>query len=110
MFKILRHEGGGDYRMKINIQIKSFPKEAEKLVRIWERHINSINSDLDYITFINKRPKNPRNEYRRIAGLRAKAISYLRDDEELIKMSVENFIYLMAKCGVNIEIGEEKRK
>jgi hypothetical protein len=30
----------------------------------------------------------------------------LRDDTELVKMSVENFVYLMAKMGVEIEAKE----
>jgi len=63
-----------------------------------------INNGLDFITFINKRPKNPKTDNRRIGGLSAKAISYLIDDKELVKMSVENFIYLMAKSGIDIEV------
>lgn len=92
--------------MKVEIAIKSYPKEAEKLVEIWKNHINSTTKGLDFITFIKKRPKNPKNNNRRIAGLKAECISYLRNDEELVKMSVENFIYLMAKSGVNIEVVE----
>ena len=50
--------------------------------------------------------QNPKNDNRRIAGLKAKSVAYLKEDTELVKMSVENFIYLMAKCGVDIEIKE----
>lgn len=92
--------------MMINIAIKSYPKEAEMLVVIWNTHVKHSIEGLDFITFKNKRPKNPKNENRRIAGLKAECISYLNDDEELVKMSVENFIYLMAKSGVDIEVEE----
>ena len=96
--------------MKVNLIIKNYPKEAEKLVRIWENHNNSLNNGLDFITFINKRPKSAKNDNRKIAGLSARVISYLRDDEELVKMSVENFIYLMTKCGVDFEIAKEEKR
>ena len=89
----------------MKIQIKSYPMEAKRLVEIWEK-AGSFKFDIGYLTFKNKRPKNPKNENRRIAGLKAESISYLHNDEELIKMSVENFLYLMAKCGVEIEIKE----
>lgn len=92
--------------MKANITIKSYPKEAKKLVDIWNNYLNFSIDGLDFITFVNKRPKNPKTDNRRIAGLKAECISYLKDDEELVKMSVENFIYLMVKCGVDIEIEE----
>lgn len=92
--------------MVAKIIIKSYPKEAEKLVGIWNKHLDTMVSGLDCITFVNKRPKNLKSDNRRIAGLKAESIAYLRDDEELVKMSVENFIYLMAKCGVDIEVLE----
>ena len=91
--------------MMMEIQIKSYPMEAKRLVEIWEK-AGSFKFDIGYLTFKNKRPKNPKNENRRIAGLKAESISYLHNDEELIKMSVENFLYLMAKCGVEIEFKE----
>ena len=91
--------------MMMEIQIKSYPMEAKRLVEIWEK-AGSFKFDIGYLTFKNKRPKNPKNENRRIAGLKAESISYLQNDEELIKMSVENFIYLMAKRGVEIEFKE----
>ena len=89
----------------MKIQIKSYPKEAARLVEIWEK-AGTFKFDIGYVTFKNRRPKNPKNENRRIAGLKAESISYLQNDEELIKMSVENFLYLMAKCGVEIEVKE----
>ena len=92
--------------MIANILIKSYPKEAEMLVVIWNNHVKHSIEGLDFITFINKRPKNSKNNNRRIAGLKAESISYLKDDEELVKMSVENFIYLMAKSGIDIEVEE----
>lgn len=93
---------------EVQIIIKSYPKEAERLIEIWESHCKPVNKGLSFITFINKMPKNPRTDNRRILGLPAKAISYLGDNEELIKMSVENFIYLMVKCGVDIEVEKIK--
>lgn len=95
--------------MKVNILIKGYPKEAEKLIHIWQHNCDSINHGIDFITFINKRPNNPKNDNRKIAGLSAKSISYLKDDKELIKMSVENFIYLMVKFGVDIEVIEKNK-
>lgn len=92
--------------MLANIIIKSYPEKAENLVEIWKKHSDTVNNGLDFVTFINKRPKNPRNDNRRIAGLNAKSVSYLKADLELIKMSVENFLYLMAKFGVDIEVRE----
>lgn len=91
---------------EVQIIIKSYPKEAERLVKIWENHFNSVNIDLEYIIFTNRRPKNRKNNNRRIVELPAEAISYLKDDVEVVKMSVENFIYLMVKCGVDIEVEE----
>ncbi len=92
----------------LEIKVKSYPQQAKNLVEIWNSYArSSLNSSgIEFITFVHKRPKNPKNENRRIAGLKAQCISYLKDDTELVKMSVENFIYLMAKCGVDIEIKE----
>lgn len=92
----------------LEIKVKSYPQEAKNLVDIWNNYAkSSLNSTgIDFITFVHKRPKNPRSENRCIAGLKAQCISYLKDDTELVKMSVENFIYLMAKCGVDIEVKE----
>ena len=91
--------------MMMEIQIKSYPMEAKRLVEIWEK-AGSFKFDIGYLTFKNKRPKNPKTQNRRIAGLKAECLTYLQNDEELIKMSVENFLYLMAKCGVEIEVKE----
>lgn len=92
----------------LEIKVKSYPPEAKNLVDIWNNYAkSSLNSaGIEFVTFIHKRPKNPKNENRRIAGLKAQCISYLKDDTELVKMPVENFIYLMAKCGVDIETKE----
>lgn len=94
--------------MIAKIVIKSYPKEAERLVEIFKRYSESSLNGLDAITFKQKRPKNPKTNNRRILGLKAECIAYLKDDEELVKMSVENYIYLMAKCGVDIEVEEVK--
>lgn len=94
---------------KIEIRIKSYPPEAQKLIDIFEKHADSINADLGFIVFKNKRPKNPKTQNRRIAGLKAECISYLGDETELVKMSVENFVYLMAKSGVELEFKEAEK-
>ena len=93
----------------MEIEIKSYPEETKHLVDIWNRHVASMkynNWTGEFITFANKAPKNPRSDSRRIAGFPAELVSYLRDDTELVKMSVENFVYLMAKMGVEIEAKE----
>lgn len=92
----------------LEIKVKSYPPEAKNLVDIWNDYAkSSLNSaGIEVVTFVHKRPKNPKNENRRIAGLKAQCISYLKDDTELVKMSVENFVCLMAKCGVDIETKE----
>lgn len=92
----------------LEIKVKSYPPEAKNLVDIWNNYAkSSLNSaGIEFVTFVHKRPKKPKNENRRIAGLKAQCISYLKDDTELVKMSVENFIYLMVKCGVDIETKE----
>lgn len=90
----------------MGIEVKSYPEEAKSLVEIWDKHINSSINGLGVITFVNTRPKRAKGSRRRIAGLEAESIAYLGEDRELIKMSVENFIYLMAKSGVEIEIRE----
>ena len=94
----------------MNLIIKSYPPEAKALVDIFKSYQKSSLSGIGFafIVFKNKRPKNTKSQNRRIAGLKAESISYLRDGEELVKMSVENFIYLMAKCGVDIEIVESE--
>lgn len=94
----------------MNLIIKSYPPEASALVEIFKSYEKSSLNEImfNYITFENKRPKNPKTQHRRIAGLKAESICYLKDDQELLKMSVENFIYLMAKCGVDFEIMESK--
>lgn len=93
---------------QIEIKIKSYPLGAKNLVDIWNNYAKSGLSDhgIEFVTFVHKRPKNPKTDNRRIAGLPAQCISYLKDDTELVKMSIENFIYLMAKAGVEIETKE----
>ncbi|ABR48745.1 hypothetical protein Amet_2593 [Alkaliphilus metalliredigens QYMF] len=94
----------------MEVEIKSYPAKTKKLVDIWNNYSNGPmpKAGIEFITFTNKRPKSPKNNNRRIAGLKAESISYLKDDIELVKMSVENFIYLMAKCGVDVDVKEVK--
>lgn len=92
----------------MKIDIKAYPPEAETLVKIWNTYVKHGMGQhgIEYITFTHLRPKKPRGDKRRIAGLPAESLYYLRDNEELVKMSVENYIYLMAKAGVDIEVKE----
>ncbi len=94
----------------LEIKINSYPEEAKKLVDIWNTYLKSDiwrESGVDVITFVHKRPKRTKNNNRRILGLKAESLMYLKDDTGLVKMSVENFIYLMAKCGVDIQVNEQ---
>lgn len=94
----------------LEIKINSYPEGAKVLVDIWNNYLKSDiwrECGVDVITFVHKRPKRIKNNNRRIAGLPAQCVSYLKDDTELVKMSVENFIYLMAKCGVDIQVNEK---
>lgn len=90
--------------MYVDLIIKDYPTEANKLIAIWKSHINSKNKELEFITFINEKPDDVKNDDRYIGGFDAKAVSYLGEGQELIKMSVENFVYLMVTCGVEIDI------
>lgn len=94
--------------MNVTVKIKSYPKEAKNLVEIWNKHSDSVNYGIDFVTFVHRRPKISNTNNRRIAGLKAECVSYLKDDQELVKMSVENFLYLMVKCGVDLETNEIK--
>ena len=96
----------------LEIKINSYPERAKKLVDIWNTYLKSDiwrECGVDVITFVHKRPKKIKNNNRRILGLKAESLMYLKDDTELVKMSVENFIYLMAKCGVDMEIKEAQQ-
>ena len=97
----------------LEIKINSYPERAKKLVDIWNTYLKSDiwrECGVDVITFVHKRPKRIKNNNRRILGLKAESLMYLKDDTELVKMSVENFIYLMAKCGVDMEIKEAQQR
>lgn len=93
----------------VEIKIKSYPEDAENLVNIWDKHVANMKYNSwtgEFITFTNRTPRNQRSNSRRIGGFPAELVSHLRDDTELVKMSVENFIYLMVKMGVEIEAKE----
>lgn len=94
--------------LKISIEDKEYEPRQQTLIDIWHSHLKNVQDGLNlgFLTFVNKRPKNPKSNNRRIAGLKAESISYLKDDRELVKMSDENFIYLMAKMGIGITIEE----
>lgn len=93
----------------LNIKIISYPEEAKKLVDIFKdnyKRCSNVDLGLDCVVFVHNRPKNPKSNIRKIAGFKAESISYLSDDKELVKMSTVNFVYLMAKFGVDIKAEE----
>ncbi len=83
------------FKTVLEIKINAYPPQAKNLVDIWNNYAkSSLNSaGIEFITFVHKRPKSPKNDNRRIAGLKAKSVAYLKEDTELVKMSVENFIH-----------------
>lgn len=96
--------------MELTITVKSkedYAPQQQMLADIWKQHIDAVNDgyDLGFITFSNKAPKNPKTDNRRIAGIKAERVfTYQKGERELVKMTVENFIYLMAKVGIDMEI------
>jgi len=97
------------FEFEIRIKPGDYIPAQQTLIDLWNKHLEDIKDGLNlgYVTFTNKRPKRPRGNTRRIAGVMATSISYLQNDRELIKMSDENFIYLMAKMGIDIEVIEK---
>ena len=93
---------------EMRIKPKEYEPSQKVLIALWEAQLKNVKAGFDsgYVTFINKRPKNPKSNYRRIAGIMAESTSYLQEDKELVKMTEENFIYLMAKMGIHIEVEE----
>lgn len=87
----------------LEIKIKSFPSQAAILVDIWDLHVKSKLS-AEYILFESTAPEKAENNKRLIRGFEAESVCYLKNGRELIKMSMENFIYLMAESGVDIDI------
>ena len=93
---------------EIRIKPKDYEPAQLVLIDLWEKHLKNVRNgiNLGFVTFTNKRPKNPKTDNRRIAGLKAESVSYLRDDRELVRMTDENFIYLMARMGIDLEMTE----
>ena len=94
----------------LEIEIISYPPEAENLINIWRRHTGFRISGIDVIKFTHKYTGKAKGDNRRIAGLKAECISYLKNDIEMVKMSVEDFIKLMAKVGVEMRVKRVKEK
>jgi len=88
---------------KYLFKITAYPQEAKNLVDVWVAYMNNSLRD-EFVVFRVRQPKNPKSDSRRIGGISAQCVSYLQDDTELVKMSVENFILLMAKAGVVMEV------
>jgi len=97
--------------IEISIQKGNYNSAQQTLIDIWEkkcRMFQSTGLDTGYVTFTNRRPKRPKTDNRRIAGLKAECISYLNDDRELVKMSNDNFLLLMSKMGINVNLAEQR--
>jgi hypothetical protein len=89
---------------------KQYNHNQLKLLDIWreyERAARELGQPITRIIFINKSPKNATNEKRNLAGLPAKCINKLNGFEEIQEMTVENFLYLMVKMGIEIEMEDD---
>lgn len=102
-------ERSGMRMSTLEIKIKSYPQQCKNLIVVWQTRAKSGIDIADNIIFMHQQPKNPKSDIRRIAGLPAKCVSYLRDDWEIVAMKVENYIRLMIMCGVDIEVKEVTR-
>jgi hypothetical protein len=90
---------------------KQYNRKQLKLLDIWreyERAARELQQPITRIIFINKSPKNASNDKRNLAGLPARCINKLNDFEEIQEMTLENFLYLMVKMGIEIEMEDEK--
>lgn len=95
---------------EVKIHDDEYNTAQQTLINLWESHCKTVENtgiDLGFITFTNKAPKRPKTMNRRIAGLQATCISYLSENRELVRMDIHNFLLLMAKTGINIEIIRE---
>ena len=90
----------------ITVKDKDYLPPQQMLVDIWKEHLKHVGDGLNlgFLTFTKQRPKNPKSDTRKIAGIKAECVSYLKDDRELVKMSEQNFILLMAKMGIDMDI------
>jgi len=98
--------GDQDAKLIISIKDKPYLPEQQRLIAIWAKYRDSVLCGIGpgAVTFMHKRPKNPKTNRRRIAGLKAECITYLKEDQELIKMEEMDFIALMAKAGIKCEV------
>lgn len=89
---------------KYKVVIHNYPDYAEVLVKIWNSHCENLVKDKELILFTQPAPKCPKSDKRRIMGLDAKFIAMIDEETELIGMTIENFIYLMVKSGVDLDV------
>ena len=90
---------------------KQYNSRQLKLLDIWreyERAARELEHPITRIIFINNSPKNVNNDKRNLAGLPARCINKLNEFEEVQEMTVKNFLYLMVKMGIEIEMEDEK--
>lgn len=91
---------------------KQYNSRQLKLLDIWreyERAARELSQPITRIIFINNSPKNAAsNDKRNLAGLPARCINKLNEFEEVQEMTVENFLYLMVKMGIEIEMEDSK--
>jgi len=96
--------------MKIIVKDKNYNAKQMKLLDIWreyERAVEETKCQVEKIIFINNTPLIFKGNTRNLAGLPATCLRKINQEEELQQMSVENFIYLMVKMGIEVECEDE---
>ena len=89
---------------------KDYLPQQQTLIDLWNQQLKrkASGGTFGHVMFTKDRPKNPKTDNRRIAGIKAESVSYLKDNRELIKMTEANFILLMAKMGIEMTIEKEE--
>jgi len=88
----------------IKIIDDNYNEQQQNLITIWDTNLKAFKKGvtlLNTIVFQKQRDKN-----KTIAGLKYKVQRYLNDNMILISMTIEDYILLMAKMGINIKIKE----
>lgn len=96
---------------EITIENKdSYNENQNKLIEIWNSYLERFNdtgNDLGYI-FLSKKATNKINKtnIRYVYGIRAEFVGYVPylNDREVVKVETMNFILLMAKSGIKVNI------
>lgn len=92
--------------MKLTVSVidKNYSNFQKKLIEIWKENLN--NSD-NYVYFT--RRYNIGSDYK-IRGLNIEYVSLVKGNalDEIVKMSILNFVYLMIKCKIEIDMIKAK--